>query len=268
MLSNYACSLFDAIFKKQNEEIIDWHRIHDLSFSHDLSVNDEIPKHYRFLIYQTIDDVICIIEKLGHHMTLHKRNLKDIFRKIPVNSLDYFLLLFQWVDQIYIDIFLSFDCAISSFIFNMFVEALYWILNYIFHIYVVHYLDDFLLFNLIDKSLFSTIYEQIEFEEKSSKSLDDYIIDFTDIELDIDKLEARLLKNKHDKTIKAISNTFIINKTSHKSLKSLFDYLSFCTRVISLEYSFLRNLFNYLVILFINSHITCSFPKLAILDLY
>src|SRR5205814_10068877 len=55
------------------------------------------------------------------------RDLKDAFRKIPVSPLDYFLLLFKWNNQTYIDRFLPFGMATSPFIFNMFAEALHWI---------------------------------------------------------------------------------------------------------------------------------------------
>ena len=53
------------------------------------------------------------------------------------------------------------------------------------------------------------ICKDIEFEEKTSKSLDDYIIDFIDIKLDINKLEIHLSKNKHNKAIKIVFKILI-----------------------------------------------------------
>ena len=132
---------------------------------------------------------------------------------------------------------------------------------------MIHYLDDFLLFNCFNKFIFSTICSILEFEEKINKSLDEYIIDFTNIELDIDKLETHLSKDKHNKAIKAISEALFYGKTSHKSLKSLLDYLSFCARVISLRCSFLRNLFDFLSVLAMNLYTSHPFLKLAILNL-
>src|SRR5947207_2460758 len=130
---------------------------------------------------------------------------------------------------------------------------------------MIHYLDDFLLFNCSNKFIFSTICFILEFEKKISKSLDEYIIDFIDIELDIDKLETRLLKDKHDKAIKVVSKALFNSKISHKFLENLLDYLSFCAYVILLRYSFLRNLFNFLSILAMNLYISYSFLKLIIL---
>ena len=152
---------------------------------------------------------------------------------------------------------------IFSFIFNIFAE----ILNYNYDIKIIHYFDDFLLFNYLNKSIFSTICFILGFEEKTSKSLDGYIVDFTDIELDIDKLEARLSKDKYDRTIKAVSKALSNGKISHKFLESLLSYFSFYARIISLRCPFLRNLFDFLSVLATNLYTSRSFPKLIILNL-
>ena len=264
---NYACSPLGAAPKKQNGVITGWRRIHDLSFPHGKSVNDGIPEHYRSLAYQTIDNAIGIIEKLGRHTTLHKRDLKDAFRKIPVSPLDYFKLLFKWDNQIYADMFLPFGLATSPFIFNMFAEALHWILNHVYNVELVHYLDDFLMFNCPTKHLFGTVCNDLGVEEKTKKSLDGYVVDYIGIELDTDKLEARLPKDKHDRAIQAVSEALARGTTTHKSLESLLGYLSFCARVVPLGRPFLRNLFDFLAELSPNPYVSRSFPKLALLDL-
>ena len=53
------------------------------------------------------------------------------------------------------------------------------------------------------------ICKDIKFKEKTNKSFDDYIIDFIDIKLDIDKLEIHLFKNKYNKAIKIIFEILI-----------------------------------------------------------
>ena len=53
------------------------------------------------------------------------------------------------------------------------------------------------------------IYKNIKFKKKINKSLDDYIIDFIDMKLDIDKLEARLSKDKYNRIIKIIFEALI-----------------------------------------------------------
>ena len=51
--------------------------------------------------------------------------------------------------------------------------------------------------------------KDVGFEEKTSKSLDDYTIDFTDMKLDIDKLETHLSKDKYNRIIKIIFEALI-----------------------------------------------------------
>ena len=132
---------------------------------------------------------------------------------------------------------------------------------------MIHYLDNFLLFNCLNKFIFSIICLILGFEKKISKSLDKYIINFIDIELDINKLEIHLSKDKYDKVIKVISEELFNDKISHKSLKSLLDYLLFYIYIISLKYFFLRNLFDFLLVLAMNFYILYSFLKLIILNL-
>jgi len=243
---HYACSPLGAVPKRQNGDIMGWRRIHDLSFPHGNSVNEGIPLHYRSLTYQSLDDAIQLIERFGRHTTLHKRDLKDAFRKIPISPLDYHLLLFKWDDKIYGDMFLPFGLGTSPFLFNLFAEALHWIFNYIYKQYLVHYLDDFLLINCINKALFSAVCTYLGLEEKTSKSMDGYVVDFLGIELDSDKLEARLPKDKQERAIKAVTKALVSKSTSHKTLESLLGYLSFCARVVPLGRPFLRNLFEFL----------------------
>src|SRR5436305_6983909 len=76
--------------------------------------------------------------------------------------------------------------------------------------------------------------------------MDGCVVDFTGIELDSDKLEARLPKDKHDRALEAVQNTLSRGSISFKSLRSLLGFLSFCTRVIPLGRPFLRQLFNFL----------------------
>ena len=132
---------------------------------------------------------------------------------------------------------------------------------------MIYYLDDFLLFNCLNKFIFSIIYSILKFKKKINKSLDKYIINFINIELNIDKLEIHLSKDKYDKVIKVISEELFNDKISHKSLKSLLDYLLFYIYIISLKYFFLRNLFDFLLILAMNFYISYSFLKLIILNL-
>ena len=244
---HYICSPLGSTPKKSNGTLTGWRRIHDLSFPHSLSVNNGIPKHYGSLSYQTLDDAISLIAKAGPNVQLHKHDLKDAFRKIPVSPYDHWLLLFQWMGIYYTDLFLPFGLATAPFLFNLFAEALHWILEYIFSQSLIHYLDDFLLIGG-NGNLFGELCNFLGFEEKSSKSIDGTIVDFTGIELDSCNMIARLPPDKHHRALNAVITMLERGSTNFITLRSTLGFLSFCARVIPLGRPFLRNLFNFLFI--------------------
>ena len=254
----YVSSPLGAVQKKSNGAFTGWRRIHDLSFPHGLSVNDGIPAGYGSLYYETLDNAIALIASHGRYTTLHKRDCKDAFRKIPVSPFDLWLLMFEWLGVIYADLFLPFGLVTSPFLFNMFAEALHWILKFRYKQDVVHYLDDFLLIGGTNTSLFGQVCKFLGVEEKTSKSLDGFIVDFTGIELDTDQMEARLPRDKHERATLAVQSTLARGTISFKELRSLLGFLSFCSRVVPLGRPFLRNLFNHLEHL---SHKHPSMPR-------
>jgi hypothetical protein len=90
-------------------------------------------------------------------------------------------VLFEWNSHLYVDLFLPFGLRTSPFIFNLFAEGLYWILEYVFNQSLVHYLDDFLFIGCDSKTLFSEVCSFLSFEEKTSKATYGYVVDFTGI---------------------------------------------------------------------------------------
>ena len=187
---------------------------------------------------------------------LRKRDLKDAFRKIRVSPYDYWLLIFEWDGQFYIDLALAFGMSTSPFIFNLFSEGLHWIIENKYNQSVARYLDDFLLVGYGDQNLFSQLCNKLGFEEKLSKAMDGYVVDFTGIELDSDKMEARLPQDKLTRAWSAVEQTLCQGSTSYKALNSLLGFLSFCTRVTPLGRPFLRQLFNFMQVLPTTHHNT------------
>ena len=117
---------------------------------------------------------------------------------------DYWLLLFEWEGQWFVDIFLPFGLSSAPFLFNMFTEGLHWILEFQFHQSLVHYLDDFLLVGGNDTTLFGRVCNYLGLAEKLSKSIDGTVVDFTGIELDSDRMKARLPGDKHSRALSAV----------------------------------------------------------------
>ena len=58
-----------------------------------------------------------------------KRDLKSAFRYVPVSWLDQWCLIFEWKGQYYMELFLPFGLRTSPRIFNLFSEAIHWILE-------------------------------------------------------------------------------------------------------------------------------------------
>jgi hypothetical protein len=85
-----------------------------------------------------------------------------------------------------------------------------------------------------------------DWKKRQAKQWTAYVVDFTGIELDTDKMEARLPRDKHDHASLAVQRLLQRGSSSYNDVQSTLGFLSFCTRVIPLARPFLRNLFNFL----------------------
>lgn len=88
-------------------------------------------------------------------------------------------LLFQWMGTYYVALFLPFGLATSPFLFNLFAEALHWILEFVYFQSLTHCVDNFLLIGG-DGNLFGKLCNFLGFEEKLGKSINGTVV----IELD------------------------------------------------------------------------------------
>ena len=100
--------------------------IHDLSFLENNSVNSNIPVEYSAVKYDSIDDVISLIQKFGKGALMAKSDIKDAFRIMPVNPDDYHLLGFTWENRYYYERCLSMGASSSCNIFEKLSCALQW----------------------------------------------------------------------------------------------------------------------------------------------
>ena len=141
---NYYCSPIGLVPKSSEGIQIGWRTIFDLSSPDGHSVNDDIPKEYGTIIYETLDNAIRLIAQAGRGAVMMKRDLKSAFRHVPINPCDYWLLVFEWQGKFYVDMFLPFGLRTAPRIFNLFAEALHWIFETLEEWNVTHYLDDFL----------------------------------------------------------------------------------------------------------------------------
>ena len=125
----YYCSPLGLMPKKADGVQTGWRRIFDLSSPTGSSVNDFISSEYGFLQYETFDEAVKAIAILGPGSVLMKWDLKSAFHMILVCTEDQWLLIFEWNGQLYQELFLPFSLRTAPFIFNLFGEALQWILQ-------------------------------------------------------------------------------------------------------------------------------------------
>lgn len=100
-----------------------------------------------------IDDIYDRIIQAGAGCPIVKRDIKDSFRIVPVSEDNQHLLAFQWKDSTYIECCLPFGLSTAPFLFDLFAEALHWVLQCLlpaFHIN--HYLYYFIAITCITSS--------------------------------------------------------------------------------------------------------------------
>ncbi|KAG5716190.1 hypothetical protein E4T56_gene10761 [Termitomyces sp. T112] len=118
--------------------------IHHLSWPNSSSMNNGIANSEALITYKIIDQAIHNLAALEPGSQMPKLNLESAFHHIPVCQEDWPLLGFEWLRQFYYDIISVFGGRLALYIFNLFAEALHWILQHNIPAYIQHFLDDFL----------------------------------------------------------------------------------------------------------------------------
>jgi hypothetical protein len=114
-----------------------------------LFINTAILKAYFTLTYSTVDKILALILLTRRGAVILKYNFKDTFQNIPVTITDQRLLGFKWEKIVYTKYYLLFSLATAPFLFNLFIEALYWILKYCLYLIIaffvlIYYLNNFI----------------------------------------------------------------------------------------------------------------------------
>ena len=82
--------------------------IADLSWPLGASVNDSISSDTYLgeecsLRFTTIEDICNLVVELGQGCVIYKRDLRKVYRQIPVDPRDYRFLGYQWKGAFYFD---------------------------------------------------------------------------------------------------------------------------------------------------------------------
>jgi hypothetical protein len=252
-LSNFRCSPLGVVGRKRNPNKL--RVINHLSWPHNSSVNDGIPDSEACISYDMFERAVHDLIRSGRGSLMAKLDLKDAFRHIPVRAADWHLLGFHWGYKFFYLLVLAFGLKNAPYIFNLFAEALHWIIQRHIPAALRHYLDDFLLIfptntqnSLADAAVewVMGLGKELGLNFQDTKTVWPCTrLEFLGLELDSTTMEARL---PIDKLIwlQDLLHSWSAKRTcTLLELQELLGFLQFTSQVIPLSRSFLRRLFDF-----------------------
>jgi hypothetical protein len=202
-----------------------------------------------------IDDIYDQIIKAGPGCTIIKRDIKDAFRMVPVAKDNQHLLAFQWNGSTYVECCLPFGLATAPFLFNLFAEALHWILQCLLHaFYINHYLDDFIAIthspSMSDPAgafdeVYHTVTDYLGIPRNTRKDEQGTCVTVLGIQIDSIAMEARLPREKLCRATLDAAAALNATSLTLKQTESLTGLLAFCSRVVRLGRTRLQSLYTF-----------------------
>ena len=160
--------------------------------------------------------------------------------------------MYEWNGRIYVELFLPFGLRTAPLIFNLFSEAIHWVMQ-LKGYNLCHYIDDFLLILPPESPMihtaandFSEVCDTMGFMIEQKKNKEGTLVDFLGLEIDTMAMEARLPPDKHQRALSIVVDILQRKSISFHTLEKLLGFLSFCCAVIPLGRPFLRQIFNLL----------------------
>jgi hypothetical protein len=232
-------------------------RIHHLSFPPGLSVNDFIDPSYGAITYASFDAILQSILRAGRGCWIMKRDIRDAFRIVPIAVPHRHLLGFSWRNTFYQECALPFGLRTAPVLFNLFAEALHWILlSRAYPGDLHHYLDDFIsIFPEKQRSteairhaaaLWVETTNDLGIPRKDSKDELGTTVTVLGLEIDTIASEVRLPHDKVQRLQAAISRLLHSGKASLHDIESLAGLQSFCARAIRLARTFTQSSYNFI----------------------
>lgn len=252
-LAALRCSPVGVVARKRNPAKL--RLINHLSWPDGLSVNDGIPDDEAHISYDMFERAVQDLLETGPGSLLAKLDLKDAFRHIPVRSADWHHLGMFWNSKFYYAVVLMFGLKSAPYIFNLFAEALHWIIQHHIPSHLRHYLDDFLL-NFGPSCPIEHACHAVEWVLALGRELGlnfqlsktvwpSTSLEFLGIILDSELMEARLPPDKLVFLYELLDEWHGKRGCTQKEANELVGYLQFCSQVIPHSRSFLRRLIDF-----------------------
>jgi hypothetical protein len=252
-LPNFRASPLGVVSRKRNPGKL--RIINHLSWPSGTSVNDGISDSESRIEYDRFDRAVEDLIRSGPGSRMAKLDLKDAFRHIPVRVQDYNLLGLHWGRKFYYLLALTFGLRNAPYIFNLFAEALHWIIQHHIPAHIRHYLDDFLL-NFGPSTPLMDCYAAIEWVMALGEQLGltfqlsktvwpTCVIEFLGLILDSLRMEARLPDDKLSYLRELLCHWEAKTRASLHKVQELSGFLQFCCQVIPNSRPFLRRIFDF-----------------------
>jgi hypothetical protein len=229
-------------------------RIHHLSYPRKTSTNNGINRDYGYLEYIRIWDVVDQVLKAGRGCFIMKRDMEAAFRNIPVASAQQWLLGFHWHGQNYKERCLPFGLRTAPFIFNLFAEALQWLLHsWLQWDMVSHLLDDVIhiipeneVFLLDQKAVdYIRLCNVLGIPMSKEKDAMGQVVTVLGYEIDTIHSMIRLPPEKLAKAVKCTQAALAMGSMTLWELQVLTGYLSWCAPAVQLGWVFCRRLWDW-----------------------
>jgi hypothetical protein len=236
---NFCASPLGTATRKRNPKR---RLINHLSWPAGNSVNDGIPDTEAKIRYESFESALRLIRSFGRGTLLAKLDLQDAFRHIPVRPQDWPLLGFHWDSHFYYVVVLMFGIKSAPYIFNLFAEALHWIIKRHIPGDLRHYLDDFLPAFPPGTPLptasaavhwCKTLGKRLGFCSQDSKTIKPCTkLEYVGLEIDTVAMEARLPKDKLDFLRDTLDDWIFKKAACLCELQELIGFLQFASQVI------------------------------------
>jgi hypothetical protein len=212
------------------------------------SINDGIDGDKVSIRYKTLDPLFQELADAQGDMSVWKADLKDAYYHVVVASKDTRLLGFSLDGTDYVDCTLNFGGRSSPYLFNLFAEAVHWILESL-GICTHHYLDNFFgvapteqVAGIVD--LVKQVCTSLGLKVSEAKTTFGPAVEILGIMVNAHQRLAWITATRH-KQIDIRLNFMLVNpKLNVDDLQSLGGLLLFVSRVCPLGRAFLRGIWD------------------------
>ena len=233
----------------------------DLSFPPGRSVNDGIPKDTFLdvpfhLTLPRSEDFVNLILSNGPGSFMYKKDLKRVYRQIPVDPKDYKFLGYKWRDNYYFDLVLPFGLRSATMACQRTTTAIAYMFKSEFNFACINYVDDFGGVEN-DHTTASTAFRQLDnlFQRlglESSPSKDcapSTRMPFLGLVYDTLKMSIEVPQDKLDSITLLVRVWLNTSSATKTALQSLIGKLAFVSACISPGRIFMQRMLNELRLL-------------------